>query len=117
VSRRLRALAAAIFIALHLAIFAPKTGAESRTTSETLLLPVSALVYGLRAPNLVLVAACLLTGVALSGYGEFPDLTAQFVLPQLARNALLLVYLALVLAPLLGHSRAAARLPRAAAAV
>ncbi len=78
------------------------------------VLPVSAAAYGLRLPNLVLLAAFALTAYVLSYYGGVEELAPRFVLAVSARNALLLVYAGLVLAPLLIRapaegSRAAAR--------
>lgn len=75
------------------------------------LLPLSAAVYGFRAPNLVLMTACLLTGLMLSHYDEVFDLSWQFTVFLGARNAALLLYLALVMTPL--WRRAEARAPRA----
>jgi hypothetical protein len=74
------------------------------------LLPLSAAVYGFRAPNLILVGVCLLTGMVLSHYDEVFEHSWQFVTFLVARNVLLLVYLGLVLRPL--WRRAEARIPR-----
>jgi hypothetical protein len=63
-------------------------------------------------PNLVLMGACLLTGLMLSHYDEIFDLSWQFVAFLGARNALLLIYLALVLAPLWRPVHARAGRPR-----
>jgi hypothetical protein len=65
------------------------------------LLPVSACAYGLGKENLVLLAAIVLTQVELQNYDGVEALTGSFVWPLAARNALLLVYLALVAAPIL----------------
>jgi Glycosyltransferase family 87 len=65
------------------------------------LLPVSACAYGLGKENLVLLAAIVLTQVELQNYDGVEVLTGSFVWPLAARNALLLVYLALVAAPIL----------------
>jgi len=65
------------------------------------LLPVSAAAFGLRVQNLVLLAAVFLTQVVLDHYDELASLSEGFVAPLAVRNALLLCYLALVVAPLL----------------
>jgi hypothetical protein len=72
------------------------------------LLPVSACAYGLGRENLVLLAAVVLTQVELQNYDGVDTLTGSFVWPVAARNALLLVYLALVAAPIV-RSRPADR--------
>jgi Glycosyltransferase family 87 len=64
------------------------------------LLPVSAAAYGLRVQNLVLLAAVVLTAVVLNRYGEVGDLSARFVIPLAARNALLLAFLAMTVVSL-----------------
>jgi hypothetical protein len=64
------------------------------------LLPISAAAYGLRAPNLVLLASIVLTQVVLSEYGQLAELDAGFIVPLAIRNALLLAYLAMVLYPM-----------------
>lgn len=65
------------------------------------LLPLSAAAFGLRAENVVLLAAALATGVLMKGYDVQTDFAASFVVPLLIRNALLVAYLALVLRRLL----------------
>lgn len=70
------------------------------------LLPVSAAAFGLRAPNLVLLAAVVLTAVVLGRYDQVGDLSAAFVLPLAVRNALLLAFLALVVVSLRSGSPA-----------
>lgn len=65
------------------------------------LLPLSAAAFGLRAENVVLLAAALATGVLMKGYDVQTDFAAGFVVPLLIRNALLAGYLALVLRRLL----------------
>ncbi|MGH2963347.1 MAG: glycosyltransferase 87 family protein [Solirubrobacterales bacterium] len=71
------------------------------------LLPVSAAVYGLRIQNVVLLAAVFLTQVVLDHYDELAGLSDGFIAPLAVRNALLLCYLALVVAPLVSarHAR------------
>jgi hypothetical protein len=64
------------------------------------LLPISAAAYGLRAPNVVLLASIVLTQVVLSEYGQLGELDAGFIVPLAIRNALLLAYLAMVLYPM-----------------
>jgi Glycosyltransferase family 87 len=64
------------------------------------LLPISAAAYGLRAPNLVLLAAIVLTQIVLSEYGQLAELDAGFIVPLAIRNAFLLAYLAMVLYPM-----------------
>jgi Glycosyltransferase family 87 len=64
------------------------------------LLPVSACAYGVGRENLVLLAAILLTQVELQNYDGVDALSGSFVWPVAARNVLLLVYLALVAAPI-----------------
>jgi hypothetical protein len=65
------------------------------------LLPVSACAYGLRKENVVLLLAILFTQIELQHYDGVDALTGSFVWPLAVRNALLLVYLALVAAPIL----------------
>jgi hypothetical protein len=72
------------------------------------LLPVSACAYTLGRENLVLLAALVLTQVELQNYDGVDTLTGSFVWPVAARNALLLVYLGLVAAPIV-RSRSADR--------
>lgn len=75
------------------------------------ILPLSALAYGFRLPNLVLLGALLLTGYVLAYYGGAPELEPRFVIAQSLRNLALVAYLALVVAPVaLGRER----LPRLA---
>ena len=64
------------------------------------LLPVSACAYGLRKENLVLLLAILFTQIELQNYDGVDGLTGSFVWPLAIRNLLLLVYLALVAAPI-----------------
>jgi len=70
------------------------------------LLPVSAAAFGLRAPNLVLLAAVALTQIALDRYDQLAELSAGFVVPLAIRNALLLCYLVLVVVSLRSGSPA-----------
>jgi Glycosyltransferase family 87 len=72
------------------------------------LLPVSACAYGLRRENLVLLLAILFTQIELQHYDGVDGLTGSFVWPLAVRNALLLVYLALVVAPIVRAERSAA---------
>lgn len=66
------------------------------------LLPVSAAAYGLGAANWVLLAAFVLTQLMLQQYARIVvDFDPEFVWRLAGRNALLLVYLALVTAPIL----------------
>jgi hypothetical protein len=58
------------------------------------VLPVSAAAFGLRLPNLLLVATVLLTEVMLSQYSGVTGLSNSFVLAIAARNAFLLAYVA-----------------------
>jgi hypothetical protein len=67
------------------------------------LLPLSAAAYGLRAPNVALVAACALTALELHLYRGVATLAPSFDLAVSARNAVLLAYLALILAPILAR--------------
>ena len=64
------------------------------------LLPVSAAAFGLRIPNLFLLAALALTAWVLNYYGGVQELEPGFVFAAAARNLLLAAYLALVMAPL-----------------
>ncbi|MGH2983535.1 MAG: hypothetical protein ACRDK5_04665 [Solirubrobacterales bacterium] len=66
------------------------------------LLPLSAAAYGLGRENLVLLAALVLTELALRHYDDaIGDLHADFVWRLAGRNLLLLVYLWLVCSPIL----------------
>ena len=65
------------------------------------LLPVSACAYGLRRENVVLLLAIVFTQIELQHYDGVDALTGSFVWPLAVRNLLLLVYLALVAAPIL----------------
>jgi Glycosyltransferase family 87 len=65
------------------------------------LLPLSACAYGLGKENLVLLGAILFTQIELQHYDGVDGLTSSFVWLVAARNVLLLVYLALVAAPIL----------------
>lgn len=56
------------------------------------LLPVSAAAFGLRLPNLLLMAAALLTQFMLSEYDGVRDLSDSFVLAVTARNLVLVAY-------------------------
>jgi len=69
------------------------------------LLPVSACAYGLRKENLVLLLAILFTQIELQHYDGVDVLAGNFVWPLVVRNALLLVYLALVAAPIVRADR------------
>jgi hypothetical protein len=73
------------------------------------LLPISACAYGLGRENLVLLAAIVLTQVELQNYDGVEALTGSFVWPLAARNALLLLYLTLVAAPILSRDPEASR--------
>jgi Glycosyltransferase family 87 len=72
------------------------------------LLPVSACAYGLGRQNLVLLAAIVLTQIELQHYDGVDALTGSFVWPLAVRNLLLLVYLALVAAPIVRTGRSSA---------
>jgi hypothetical protein len=65
------------------------------------LLPVSASAYGLGKENLVLLVAILFTQIGLQNYDRVDALSGSFVWPVAARNVFLLLYLALVAAPIL----------------
>lgn len=65
------------------------------------LLPISACAYGVRKENVVLLLAILFTQIELQHYDGVDALTGSFVWPLAVRNVLLLVYLALVAAPIL----------------
>ena len=65
------------------------------------LLPISACAYGLRKENVVLLLAILFTQIELQHYDGVDALTGSFVWPLAVRNVLLLVYLAMVAAPIL----------------
>jgi Glycosyltransferase family 87 len=106
--RRVGPLESALVALTPLVVFAPVLSPQFLIW----LLPLSAAVYGFRAPNVVLIGACLLTGLMLSHYDEVFDLSWQFVVFLGARNALLLLYLALVLAPLWRPGQARAPQPR-----
>ena len=56
------------------------------------LLPVSAAAFGLRLPNLLLMAAALLTQYMLSQYSGVDDLSDSFILALTARNLVLIAY-------------------------
>jgi hypothetical protein len=73
------------------------------------LLPVSACAYGLRKENLVLLAAFLFTQIELQHYDGVDSLTGSFVWPLAVRNLLLLVYLAVVAAPIVSPRTEASR--------
>jgi Glycosyltransferase family 87 len=73
------------------------------------LLPVSACAYGLRKENLVLLLAILFTQIELQHYDGVDALSGSFVWPLVVRNVLLLVYLALVAAPILSRHPEASR--------
>jgi Glycosyltransferase family 87 len=73
------------------------------------LLPLSAAAYGLGRENLVLLAALVLTELALRHYDDaIGDLHADFVWRLAGRNLLLLVYLWLVCAPIVRPALAGA---------
>ena len=69
------------------------------------VLPVSAAAYGLRIPNLLLLVAIGLTQSMLSLYGGVETLSTGFVLAIAARNAVLIAYLASVVAAILRPRR------------
>jgi len=73
------------------------------------LLPVSACAYGLRAQNVVLLLAFLFTQIELQNYDGVDTLSGSFVWPLAIRNALLLVYLVVVAAPIVRGSRTSAK--------
>jgi Glycosyltransferase family 87 len=73
------------------------------------LLPVSACAYGLRMVNVVLLLAILFTQIELQHYDGVDALTGSFVWPLAVRNLLLLVYLALVAAPIVSTRTEASR--------
>jgi hypothetical protein len=56
------------------------------------LLPVSAAAFGLRLPNLLLMAAALLTQFMLSEYGGVKELDNAFIFVLTARNIVLVAY-------------------------
>jgi hypothetical protein len=65
------------------------------------LLPLSAAVYGLGRENLVLILALVITQLALQHYDDaIGEFHSDFVLRIAARNAVLLLYLFLVSAPI-----------------
>jgi hypothetical protein len=73
------------------------------------LLPLSAATYGLGRENLVLLAALVLTELALRHYDDaIGDLRGDFVWRLAGRNLLLLAYLFLVCAPILRPGQAGA---------
>lgn len=75
------------------------------------LLPLSAAAYGLRPANWVLVAATVATQLMLSYYSRVVvDFDSVFVWRLAGRNALLLLYLALVVAPVLRDGLGSRRL-------
>jgi hypothetical protein len=61
------------------------------------VLPVSAAAFGLGIENLCLLLAVILTRVMFDNYDSAPALGDAFVWPSAARNALLLIYVALVI--------------------
>jgi hypothetical protein len=66
------------------------------------LLPVSAAAFGLSFKNVVLIGAAVMTQLMLQFYARVTvDFDAEFVWRLAGRNALLLLYLALVCAPIL----------------
>ncbi len=73
------------------------------------LLPVSACAYGLRKENVVLLLAILFTQIELQHYDGVDSLAGSFVWPLAIRNLLLLVYLAMVAAPILSRRTGASR--------
>ena len=73
------------------------------------LLPVSACAYGLRKENVVLLLAILFTQIELQHYDGVDSLAGSFVWPLAIRNLLLLVYLAMVAAPILSRRTEASR--------
>jgi Glycosyltransferase family 87 len=73
------------------------------------LLPFSACAYGIRKENLVLLLAILFTQIELQHYDGVDSLSGSFVWPLAIRNVLLLVYLALVAAPILRTESAGRR--------
>ncbi len=75
------------------------------------LLPVSACAYGFRKENVVLLLAILFTQIELQHYDGVDSLAGSFVWPLAVRNALLLVYLALVAAPILRPASASRLVP------
>ena len=65
------------------------------------LLPLSAAAYGFGLPNVLLVAACVLTQLTLQFYGRIVvDFDPEFVWRLAGRNAVLLAYLFAVCAPI-----------------
>jgi hypothetical protein len=82
------------------------------------LLPLSAAAYGLGPANLVLVAAAVMTQLMLQQYARVVvDFDPEFVWRLAGRNALLLVYLGLVCAPIVRDGlRARAAVPAEATA-
>ena len=78
------------------------------------ILPISACAYGLGRQNVILLAAVILTQVELQHYDGVLALSPDFVWPLAARNVLLLIYLWVVAAPIVGAGWGAARLRRSA---
>ena len=65
------------------------------------LLPVSAAAYGFGLPNVLLVAACVLTQLMLQFYSRMVvDFDPEFVWRLAGRNAMLLAYTVVVCAPI-----------------
>lgn len=93
--RRLDPLVEATAVLAALIAFAPVLSPQFLLW----VLPVSAVAYGLRRENLVLVGCFVLTEDVLHNYIGVETLDGPFVWSLAARNVLLLVYLALVLIP------------------
>ncbi len=68
------------------------------------LLPVSAAAFGLRAPNLILLATVLATELMLGYYDGVDSLGSQFTVSLAVRNLLLIVYAISVLIAVFRHS-------------
>jgi hypothetical protein len=92
--RRTPALEMATAILAAAVVFAPVLSPQFLLW----VLPASAAAYGLRLPNLLLLVAVGLTQVMLSLYGGVETLSTGFVLAVAARNAVLIAYLASVVA-------------------
>jgi hypothetical protein len=73
------------------------------------IVPLSAAAYGLSASNVLLLVACALTSLELHLYHDVDTLGAGFTAAVCARNAVLLAYVALMLAPILGRRPATER--------
>ncbi len=94
---RTSALHAAVAVLAVTVVFAPVLSPQFLLW----VLPLSAAAYGLRAANIVLLGAVVLTAVMLHNYPGVEALEPRFTWAALARNAALIAYGALVVAPVL----------------